>query len=152
MQGIMKSQESSKKVHKLKVDLEFPFSVIGISSHENDYRLIWAINENLNMTFVKIENFRALDGTGEENEFSRYLFENPDRYLSFYIISNRCDNGYLVPEYRMVDYFLFLKGDTEPDFPEKLARKLKQVGIISTAFPIEHKKIKSLKKLLHLDG
>ncbi|MBN2764590.1 MAG: IPExxxVDY family protein [Bacteroidales bacterium] len=149
---MMNGKDSSKKVHRLKIDLEFPFSVIGISSHENDYRLIWAINENLNVNFVKIENFRALDVTGSENEFSRYFFEDPDRYLSLYVLSNRCDNGYLLPEYRMVDYFLFLKGGTKPGLPEEMATKLKQVEIISTAFPIEHKKIKSLKKLLHLDG
>ena len=33
-----------KKVHKLKIDTQFPFQIIGISSHENDYRLIWAVN------------------------------------------------------------------------------------------------------------
>ena len=148
----MKARESSKKVHKLKVDTQFPFRTIGISSHENDYRLIWAINTKLHTAFVKIDNFRALDGTGAENEFSRYFFDDEDRYFSYYIISNRCNNGYMVPEYRMVDYFMFLKGEIAPGFAEEMIRKLKQVEIISTAFLIDKKNLKSVKKLLHLDA
>jgi hypothetical protein len=114
--------------------------------------LIWAINTKLHTAFVKIDNFRALDGTGAENEFSRYFFNDEDRYFSYYIISNRCNNGYMVPEYRMVDYFIFLKGEVDPAFPEELIRKLKQVDIISTAFLIDNKTIKSIKKLMHLDA
>lgn len=147
----MKDRESSKKVHKLKVDTQFPFRTIGISSHENDYRLIWAINTKLHTAFVRIDNFRALDANGTENEFSRYFFEDQDRYFACYIISNRCDNGYMIPEYRMVDYFMFLKGEIESGFPDEMIRQLKQVEIISTAFLVDNKTIKSIKRLLHLD-
>jgi len=148
----MKERESSKKVHKLKIDTRFPFLTVGISCHENDYRLIWAVNSKLNTAFVKIEDFNDCSETGAEKLFSRYFFEDADRYLSFYILSNRCDNGYLVPEYRKVDYFLFLKGDTEAGFAEALVAKLKQVEILSTAFVIENKTIRSIKKLVHLDA
>jgi hypothetical protein len=148
----MKERASSKKVHKLKIDTRFPFRSVGISCHENDYRLIWAVNAKLNMAFVKIDDFRDYDETGTERFFSRYFFEDADRYISFYIISNRCDNGYLVPEYRKVDYFMFLKGEMEPGFAEAMAGKLKQVEILSTAFLIENRTLKSIKKLVHLDA
>jgi hypothetical protein len=148
----MKERASSKKVHKLKIDSRFPFRSIGISCHENDYRLIWAINTKLNTAFVKIDDFRVFDEKSGEKFFSRYFFEDTDRYISFYILSNRCDNGYLVPEYRKVDYFLFLKGETEAGFAEAMAGKLKQVEILSTAFLIENRTIKSIKKLVHLDA
>jgi hypothetical protein len=149
---MMKDRVSSKKVHKLKINVQFPFKTIGISSHENDYRLIWAINAKWNTPFVKIADIEVIDNKGSENKFSRYFFEDEDKCVSFYIISNRCDNGYMVPEYRMVDYLLFLKGEIEPGFPEEMIRKLKQVDIISTAFLIDNKTIKSIKKLLHLDA
>jgi hypothetical protein len=148
----MKERESSKKVHKLKIDTRFPFLTIGISCHENDYRLIWAVNAKLNTAFVKIDDFNDYITTGAEKSFSRYFFEDADRYISFYILSNRCDNGYLVPEYRKVDYFLFLKGETEPGFAEAMVGKLKQVEIISTAFLIDIHSLKSARKLLHIDA
>ncbi|MBN1416776.1 MAG: IPExxxVDY family protein [Bacteroidales bacterium] len=148
----MKARESSKKVHKLKIDTQFPFSTIGISSHENDYRLIWAINAKLNTKFAKINDFNVYYGADTCNAFSRYFFEDEDSRISFYILSNRCDNGYLVPEYRVVDYFLFLKGEIESSLEEEIIHKLKQVNIIATAFAINNKTIKSIKKILHLDA
>jgi hypothetical protein len=148
----MKERESSKKVHKLKIDTRFPFLTIGISCHENDYRLIWAINAKLNTAFVKIDDFNDCRVTGEAKTFSRYYFEDADRYISFYILSNRCDNGYLVPEYRKFDYFLFLRGETDPGFAEAMVGKLKQIDILSTAFVVDNHTIKSIKKLQHLDA
>jgi len=148
----MKDRETSKRVHKLKIDNQFPFRTIGISSHENDYRLIWAINAKLHTAFVKMANYKAFNETVAENEFSRYFFEDEDRYISFYILSNRCDNGYLVPEYRKVDYFMFLKGETEPGFAEAMVGKLKQVDILLTAFLVDNRTLKSIKKLSHLDA
>jgi len=148
----MKERESSKKVHKLKIDTRFPFLTIGISCHENDYRLIWAVNAKLNTAFVKIDDFNDYSVTGEAKTFSRYYFEDADRYISFYILSNRCDNGYLVPEYRKFDYFLFLRGETESGFAEAMVGKLKQIDILSTAFVIDNHTIKSIKKLQHLDA
>jgi hypothetical protein len=148
----MKERESPKKVHKLKIDTRFPFLTIGISCHENDYRLIWAVNAKLNTAFVKTDDFNDYNETGAVKTFSRFFFEDADRYISFYILSNRCDNGYLVPEYRKVDYFLFLKGETEPGFAEAMVGKLKQVDILSTAFLIDNHSIKSIKKLAHLDA
>jgi hypothetical protein len=148
----MKERESAKKVHKLKIDTRFPFLTIGISCHENDYRLIWAVNAKLNTAFVKIEDFNDCSEAEAEKSFSRYFFEDADRYLSFYILSNRCDNGYLIPEYRKVDYFLFLKGEMEAGFTEALVAKLKQVDILSTAFVIENRTIRSIKRLAHLDA
>jgi len=52
------------------------------------------------------------------------------------ILSNRCDNGYLMPEYRMVDYFLFLKGETDSGFKEEIIRKLKTGGDCLYSFPV----------------
>jgi hypothetical protein len=148
----MKNQESSKKIHKLKIDTRFPFVTIGISSHENDYRLIWAINTRLNMPFVKMDDFNFTGDGSPGNSFSRFSYDDTDRYVTFYIISNRCDNGYLIPEYRTVDFFLFMKGEVSTHMREELVKKLRQVEIISMAFFIDNKTIKSSRKLIHLDA
>ena len=147
-----KERKSSKKIHKLKIDTQFPFMIIGISSHENDYRLIWAINSKLHTDFKRIGNFIPDDKSDSGYEFSRYYFEDEDSFIAYYIVSNRCPDGYLLPDYRTTDYFLFLKGEIEPGLPEELSKKLKQVEIVSTAYIIDKKSVKSIKKLLHLDA
>jgi hypothetical protein len=134
------------------VDTHFPFKIIGISSHENDYRLIWAINSKLNLAFSRIGEFKTLDESGKGMEFSRFFLEDESRFISFYIISNRCSQGFLLPEYRTMDYFLFLKGELDDNYPEILIKRLKSVEIISIAFLIEKPSGKTMKKLMHLDA
>ena len=47
---------AKKKIHKLAFDFESDFKLIGIASHENDYRLSWAINKSLNIDFIKADD------------------------------------------------------------------------------------------------
>lgn len=147
----MKDQGKTKKSHKLKFDERFPFHIIGISSHENDYRLIWAINTGLQLSFVKISNLKLNDKQGNTMEFSRYLFEDETLQYSYYIISNLCPEGILIPEYRAIDYFMFVKGPFAEGFIEETTGKLKKIGIISAAFPINVNSVKSIKRLMHVD-
>ncbi len=147
----MKDHEKIKKIHKLKIDERFSFRIIGISSHENDYRLIWAINSGLQLSFFKISNLKLNDKLGNIMEFSRYLFENETLQYSYYIISNLCPEGILIPEYRTIDYFMLIKGSFSEGFIEETIRKLKKIGIISAAFPINVNSVKSIKRLMHVD-
>lgn len=147
----MKKQEKTKKIHKLKIDEHFPFHTIGISCHENDYRLIWAINTGLQLSFIKASNLKVTDKQGNVIEFSRYFYEDETLQYNFYIISNICPEGILVPEYRTIDYFLFIKGSFSDSFIEDITRKLKTVSIISAVFTIDVNSLKSKKRLMHLD-
>ncbi len=147
----MKNQEKAKKVHKLKVDDRFPYRIIGISSHENDYRLIWAINAGLQLSFVKISNLKLNDKQGNIIEFSRYYFEDETLQYSFYIISNLCPEGILLPEYRTIDFFMFIKGTFSESYFNDTIGKLKKIEIISAVFPIDVNSVKSIKRLIHID-
>jgi len=46
-----------KRLHKLAVEPDYRFFLIGISSHENDYHLCWAINQKLNLNLQKRANY-----------------------------------------------------------------------------------------------
>ena len=41
--------------HFLENDFEYTFQLIGISCHEKDYRLCWAINQKLALNLKKTE-------------------------------------------------------------------------------------------------
>ena len=105
------------------------FTIIGISSHENDYRLSWSINEQLGLTFVQ-KNSLVIDG----KEFSCFELELENQILI--LISNRCDNGFLLDKYKNFDFLL--KFDNELNETETSAwlRDLRKVPLISAAFPI----------------
>ena len=88
-----------KKILKLKIEEHNNFKLIGISSHENDYRLVWSINECLKLQFIRIENLVIHNQKLKEDlEFSRFIYHDEDRYLNYYLISNRCPNGFLSPK------------------------------------------------------
>jgi hypothetical protein len=138
-----------KKSHKLIVEDDFQFFLVGISSHENDYRLSWAINTHLKMALKRSENLQIHNPRIEQDqEFSIYQFTDPEMVLHYYLIANRCDNGFLLEEMKNIDYVLKISGDADKNFPGQLVNKLKKIDIITTAFEINPSELKSRKKLL----
>ena len=106
------------------------FTAIGISSHENDYRLSWSINEQLGLAFTHGKNVV----TGAGKEFSCFAHEDDERTLL--LISNRCDNGFLLEKHKNIDFIL--KFNTELNDTETSAwlSDLKKVPLVSAVFPI----------------
>jgi len=106
------------------------FTLMGISSHENDYRLSWSINEQLGLTFAQEENLVAGDG----REFSCFVHEDDGQTLL--LISNRCDNGFLLEKYKNIDFILKFNAELNETEISKWTGNLKKVPLISAIFPI----------------
>ena len=139
----------TKKSHKLIVEDDFHFFLVGISSHENDYRLSWAINTHLKMALKRADNLQIHNPRiKQDQEFSLYQFTDLETVLHYILIANRCDNGFLLEEMKNIDYVLKIMGDASKNFPEQLVNKLKKIDIITTAFEIDPSELKSRKKLL----
>ena len=49
------------KKHLLEIEYDYDFVLIGISSHEKDYRVCWALNNKLGLELVKTEPFEIKD-------------------------------------------------------------------------------------------
>jgi len=136
-----------KDVHKLSPE---PHSVAlcGISSHENDYRLSWAMNEHLAFRFAKAENHQSFNSRLHEfQEFSTYFYV--DDYSNTYrLISNRCDNGFLLDELKNIDFLLLIEGIDPLAIRLALIDKMKAIPFISTVFPIDTGSLKNKKRIL----
>ena len=106
------------------------FTLIGISSHENHYRLSWSINEQLGYAFAQ----GARLATDSGKEFTCFVHQDDEQRLL--LLSNRCDNGFLIEKYKNLDFILKIEG--EPNEMELSAwiRNLKKVALVSAAFPI----------------
>ena len=139
----------AKKLHKLIVEDEYNFFLIGISSHENDYRVSWAINTNLKMAFRHTDNLQVHNPRiSDSQEFSLYQYTDPETQIHYDLFSNRCDNGFLLEEIKNIDYILKISGDAGKSFPGQLVNKLKKIDILTTAFEIDPLSLKSKKKLI----
>ena len=105
------------------------FTIIGISSHENDYRLSWSINEQLGLTFVQKDSLLI-----NEKEFSCFELDLEDQTLL--LISNRCDNGFLLDKHKNFDFLIKFNPELNETEASAWLRDLRKVPLISAAFPI----------------
>jgi len=138
-----------KKVHKLVTEPTEQFLLIGIVSHENDYRLSWAFNQYMKMKFVKTESLVINQPKLEENPaFSVYKYEDEESYVLYYLIANKSENGFLIPELKNVDFILKISGELKDYTLKDLLARIKKMEFISTAFKIEDLSSKAAKSLV----
>ena len=138
-----------KKTHTLSFKDDYSFHLIGISSHENDYRLSWAINSQLGTSFIRADNLVVHNPRiGQDQEFSLSRYMDEETYIQYNLISNRCDDGFLIEEMTNIDFVLQVTGEISEAELEGLVNKLRQVDMITTAFVMDVEKLKSRKRLL----
>jgi len=138
-----------KKSHKLSFKEEFSFHLIGISSHENDYRLSWGINNQLGTSFIRAENLVIHNPRiDQDQEFSLSQYLDEETYIQYNLISNRCDDGFLLEEMTNIDFLLQVSGEMNKTDLNSLVNKLKQADMITAAFLIDVNGLKSKKRLL----
>jgi hypothetical protein len=139
-----------KKTHKLSIDAEYSSAIIAISSHENDYRLSWAINKQLQTNFVKTDNLVVFNKKYKiDQEFSLFVFEDEDSQVKYHLVANKCEKGYLIPELSNMDFFIQIYGEISTDFKDRLLEKLKKINIVTGAFIIDPAILKSGKRLIY---
>lgn len=134
---------------KLEVEYDYDFALIGISSHEKDYRICWAINNKLSFDLKKTDDLEIKEKKLTENSmFSMYVHENPEEFVEYYIIANRCESGLLIPEHKQADYFLMIRGTVTDEQVESLVKQLRDINLVLTAYAIDASQLKSKQNLL----
>jgi len=139
----------SRKVHKLEVEPDFSFILIGISSHESDYKLIWAINAKLELKLSRIPNLVISDPKSSlTQEFSYYSGESREGDFQIHFLANKCDSGFLIPELGNIDFFLKLTGEIYDQHKKTILDGLKDTGLVLATFQIQPETLKSKGRLV----
>ncbi|HEY0029409.1 MAG TPA: IPExxxVDY family protein [Bacteroidia bacterium] len=135
--------------HTLEIEYDYDFVLIGISSHEKDYRICWALNNKLSLNLVKTEPLEIKDKKQEEHShFSLFCFEQPDEFMEYFIIANRSEKGLLIPEQKQVDYFFIIRGEVENETAMEIVKQIKEINLVQTAFRIDVASLKSKQNLI----
>lgn len=138
-----------RKQQKLTYRPEYDFTLICIASHENDYRLSWALNRKFNLSLIRVESLLINDPKSKGvQSFTVYSYEDKTAALAFNLISNRCDNGFLIDELKNIDYFFQIFGDINTSLINKFLADLRNIDVIITAVIIEPKSLLSKQKLI----
>ncbi len=159
--------------HTLDISDDYDFLLIGISSHEKDYRICWALNKKLNLDLVKKD---SLEIKGKKQTtpsfFSFFVFDKPDEFLEYSVIANfsenkvlvskddnlfkqdktkqdnKSGNELLIPEQKQMNYFFVIRGELDDDELDELVKQIKEIDVVQTAMRIEVKQLKSKHNLI----
>ncbi|MDX1651229.1 MAG: IPExxxVDY family protein [Brumimicrobium sp.] len=135
--------------HTLKLEEDYDFDLIGLCSHHSDYRLCWAINDHLDLALSKAEEPFMVSGKKGEIVSSHSLYEwrDEENQVSYFLIGNKNNNQFLIPEKAQIDYFLVIREAGIIEIDDFLTR-LKQISSILTAFIYDPGSLKSGNKLI----
>jgi hypothetical protein len=146
-------------IHSL--ELADSYSLIGIYTAEEDYRLAFLINKHLNTKFYKYKD--DLDFKNSIASFSIFKYINKTNRLTSYLVSNKfIGNGkiaseanlfsnevlfsqtmYLISEKKKVDYFLKIEGDISTRELNNTIGEINKIKQVITSYKICPSNLKS---------
>jgi len=132
----------------LKLELDFSFILIALTSQLKDYRLCFVINKFTESDFRKTEDLSLTLKNEPEKFFSRYFYTPINSEYELFIIANKGTDGYLIPEAKEADYFLIIKEFIDDEDLDLLISQIKQINDIQAVVDLNPKKLKSKENLL----
>jgi len=143
------------------MELADEYSLIGIHTSEEDFRLAFLLNQTLKIKFSKFKN--DLDFKNNAASFSVFEYVDENNQLTNYLISNKCigdanvelntslfsnevsysNLSYLISEKKKVDYFFKIEGDISKSELNKIITKINHIDQVITSYKICPANLKS---------
>lgn len=138
---------------------EDDFSLIGIHTTLEDYKLAYLLNKNLKINFIKSKENLNFEKTEKSSSFSIFNYYNKEYDSDWVLIANSSKREnqtesnelllttetkiYLIPEKKKVDFFIKVSGELGFDFVKKIIDKVKNIEQVITSYPIDKNTLKS---------
>lgn len=123
--------------HKLVLEEDYDFILLGICSHVKDYRLAWLFNKLLSLKLVRSEkdlvNWSA--PKAKHLNFACFNWQDEEEFRTYYLIGNNSAKIKLVPDQKQFDFFLMITGDFDESVSE-LVNTIKTLPEILIAYEI----------------
>lgn len=140
---------SKQKRHVLSLETSVDFELIGICSHHSDYRLAWGINKILELELTKSEEpfvIQSRKGT-IVSQHSFHVFIDEVDHVEWYLIKNKSEGKFLIPEKNQIDYFLILRENILHELDE-LVEKIRESNSVMAAYVFEASSIPSAELII----
>ncbi len=158
-------------IHKLLIDdfITIDYGLVAIHSPLEDYRLAYFINRELSILLEKSPEDITFSIREGESCFSRFIYEdanetlwslvqNKNRVLSLQAAGGTSlfgqtgmdisTNVYLVPEMKKADHILKIENMPDVFTLDTVVTKLLSIKHITTAYTIDHHKLRSKNNLI----
>lgn len=122
--------------HQLDFENEVNYEMIGICAHVGDYRLVWEMNDALH---IQLEKSKDLFPVKYKKHFSVHPFysmKNEEERWTLYLIKNKHEGHFLIPEKQQIDYFLFVCDNFVLDL-DQWVEKLRLLKTVIAAYSFD---------------
>jgi hypothetical protein len=128
---------------------EFEGTLFGIVTQLKDYRLCWHINASLAMDLKKMNDIEIVSRKKNRTAvFSLCRYENElDKWL-VYLVSNRHQGEYLLPELKLTDFLFIINGEMDAATKDQILSALKNIPAIQMVVPLLFESLKSKRNLI----
>ncbi len=152
------------KIHAFDFEYDHDYTLIGIHSILEDFRLAYFLNENLK---IHLKRFKEdLDFPSKNCSFPFYIYEDDASFTTWSLISNKyffTDHvknlntnlfkeeskiSYLVPEKNNVDYFIKINGLINKDKLQNILSQINKTNHILTSYTLDPYDLKSKDNLI----
>ena len=149
------------QIHSLGLEdfCEEEYSLIGIHTALEDFKLAYLLNKNLNTSFYESKEDLKFENQQKNASFSIFNYSNTEYDFDWFLIANSSKRenqtesnelllisetkAYLIPEKKKVDFFIKISGDLSFSFLSETVDKIKKIDQIITSYSIDKKTLKS---------
>jgi hypothetical protein len=149
------------QIHSLGLDdfCEDEYSLIGIHTALEDFKLAYLLNKKLSTSFYKSRENLNFENMQKKTSFSIFNYSNTKYDFDWFLIANSSKREnqkesnellltsetktYLIPEKKKVDFFIKISGDLEYNFISETVDKIKKIDQVITSYSIDKNTLKS---------
>jgi hypothetical protein len=131
------------------IDVEFDFSIWGINSSVEDYRLCLYLNQSLKWNLKRVHDveFYSSQIKGFKH-FNAYMYKNDADFYTLELIQNKNSGNILIPELKNFDFLFLLHGEDEYFEKEAFSNLLTKIPGVQSAIQLNIESLKSKHNLL----
>lgn len=149
------------QIHSLDLDdfCEEEYSLIGIHTALEDFKLAYLLNKSLCTSFYKSREDLNFENQRKKASFSIFNYASVQYGFDWFLIANSSKREnqtesnellltsetktYLIPEKKKVDFFLKISGDLAYSFVLETVDKIKKIDQVITSYSIDKNTLKS---------
>ena len=152
------------KIHSFDFEFDHDYTLIGIHSILEDYRIAYFLNQNLNINLNR--SSEDLDFPSKNCSFPFFIYEDEATFTTWSLIANKyifVDNvsslknnlfkeetktSFLIPEKKKVDYFIKINRTISQNKLQDVLTKINKTPKIITSYFLDPNDLKSRENLI----
>jgi len=131
------------------LNLEADNTLLGISWHQKDFQLVFRLNKEMKMNFMRVDDFYYCQSPATEGAtFPLYYYREDNTKLTWFLISNIIPQTSLVPALSSTDFFLLINGKIKPAETAAIITNIKKIQGVLTTYKLDLSRIKNIEAIL----